>query len=370
MSTQAPLLPFTAPIAVPSSSGISRSNSISSAERLRSSPYGHYHGANSNLEHKSSMANLSSRSLPRSSTLNSIPSHASLRPNIMQRSNTLPVPSRPQTPGLAPPPLPSRPRTPTVPKKAPSRSPPPSVSGNGHSTPGSQHERPSLFRRNSSAHGTPQVHTATSASNPDVTKETKHTVKPSSRSHSREELLKRVASEVETIEQETDLAARRILENVRSEKRKRGNSIDDIATPSSLTIDPFFRSESLRSRKQMRRGSIDSALAVDGGSPRSAREWERWAEDKVKARRQLEEAWQKEEDAFTESLVLETEKREAERREREVKKERQRQAFIEQVCPARLASSSAYNNHRNASELYEKKKNASEPCVSKLSVYE
>jgi hypothetical protein len=146
-------------------------------------------------------------------------------------------------------------------------------------------------------------------------------------------MLRRVASEVETIVRETDFAARIHLDNVRSEKRKRGNSVNESIAPSSVSSSPLSRSSSLRDKRQLRRGSVDSAFDVTDaeGGPRTAKEWERWAEEKVRTRRRLEEAWKKEETDFTESLIRETEMRETLRKEREARREWERQAFLEKV---------------------------------------
>jgi hypothetical protein len=155
------------------------------------------------------------------------------------------------------------------------------------------------------------------------------------RATAREEMLRRVASEVESIEKETDEVARQKFQSTRR-GRSRGNSVLEPATPPTLS-----RSSSLRERPRTytRRGSIDSNIGagweieIDPESPRSAKEWEKWAEDKVRTRRRLEEVWRQEENAFeeTERLVQETLSREKSRREREARKEWDRQAFLEQV---------------------------------------
>lgn len=149
----------------------------------------------------------------------------------------------------------------------------------------------------------------------------------------RAEMLRRAASEVETIVKETDLAARIHLDSVRSEKRKRGNSVNEPIAPSSVSSSPLSRSTSLRDKRQLRRGSVDSAFDVTDaeGGPRSAKEWERWAEEKVRTRRRLEEVWRKEETDFTESLIRETEIRDTLRKERETRREWEKQAFLEKV---------------------------------------
>lgn len=259
-----------------------------------------------------------------------MPSSSSLRPPKPQRSNTTPLPSRPQTPALAPPPLPSRPRTPTMPRRSSSRGPAGSGSGDAHV----QHERPSLLRRNSPKHSTPQITSAASNPKPDAHDSTKEAATETTRTTDRAEMLRRVANEVESIEKETDFAARIHLDSVRSEKRKRGNSVNETVFPSSVSSSPLSRSGSLRDRRHLRRGSVDSAFDVADaeGGPRTVQEWERWAEEKVRTRRRFEDNWKTKEDTdFTESLIRETEIREKSKKEKDARREWERQAFLEMV---------------------------------------
>ena len=84
---------------------------------------------------------------------------------------------------------------------------------------------------------------------------------------------------------------------------------------------------------------MDSAVA--GGwrpieIPRKAKDWERWAENKVQARRRLDEVWRNEDDAVkeTERLIQETQMQDKIRRERDARKQWDRQAFLEKVSSA------------------------------------
>jgi len=148
-------------------------------------------------------------------------------------------------------------------------------------------------------------------------------------------MLQWVASEVESIEKETEAAAQRNL-STRQGMRRRGSTLVEPPTPDRLAEATSF--PQVR-RVQSRRGSVDSAVA--GGwrpieIPRKAKDWERWAENKVQARRRLDEVWRNEDDAVkeTERLIQETQMQDKIRRERDARKQWDRQAFLEKVSSA------------------------------------
>jgi hypothetical protein len=145
-------------------------------------------------------------------------------------------------------------------------------------------------------------------------------------------MLQWVATEVESIEKETEAAAQRNL-STRQGMRRRGSTLVEPPTPDRLaeaTAFPPIR------RVQSRRGSVDSAVA--GGwrpveIPRKAKDWEKWAENKVQTRRRLDEIWKNEDEAVkeTERLIQETQTQDKIRRERDARKQWDRQAFLEKV---------------------------------------
>lgn len=179
------------------------------------------------------------------------------------------------------------------------------------------------------------------------------------------EMLRWVANEMESIEQETNatVAARRnqhqhshsadfattfstrLAPQTQTLGRKRGYSALEPSSPIAAAIlDPPNLPPPLlpKRRPQARRGSIDSVLPENfvrpgfatpaaTAEPRKAKDWERWAEDKVKTRRRLEEVWKKEDDDFAETqrLIRETEAREKAQREKDARKDWERRAFLE-----------------------------------------
>ena len=149
----------------------------------------------------------------------------------------------------------------------------------------------------------------------------------------RAEMLQWVATEVESIEKETEEAAKRNLENIRKRMRRRGSITVEPPTPIRMAEEsafPYVR------KPQSRRGSVDSAVA--GGwkpveTPRKAKDWERWAENKVQAKRRLDEVWRNEDNVVheTERLVNETRAQDKIRRERDARRQWEREAFHEKV---------------------------------------
>ena len=175
-------------------------------------------------------------------------------------------------------------------------------------------------------------------------------------------MLRWVANEMENIEQETNatVAARRnqhqhhhsadfaatfsTRQAAQTLGRKRGYSALEPSSPIvDAILDPPYLPPPLlpKRRTQARRGSIDSVLPENlvrpgfavPAEPRKAKDWERWAEDKVKTRRRLEEVWKKEDDDFAETqrLIRETEAREKAGREKDARKDWERRAFLERV---------------------------------------
>lgn len=149
----------------------------------------------------------------------------------------------------------------------------------------------------------------------------------------RAEMMQWVKSEVESIEKETSETAKRNLENIRKNIRRRGSITVEPPTPIRIAEENSNPFHYVR-KPQSRRGSVDSAVA--GGwkpveIPRKAKDWERWAENKVQARRRLDEVWRNEENVVDEAerLIKETQTQEKIRRERDARKQWERQAFLE-----------------------------------------
>lgn len=164
----------------------------------------------------------------------------------------------------------------------------------------------------------------------------------------RAEMLRQVDQEVESIEREAEaffgppsaLSATggfNTINGARSEKRKRKDEFWDPGPEAKVKDDlSEFR---YPKRTQSRRGSLDSVFR-DGWTaqpevpaPRKAKDWEKWAEEKVRTRRRLEEAWKKEEHVFVETEILarETQARDEERQKRDESRERERKRFMEMV---------------------------------------
>ncbi|KAG8797406.1 hypothetical protein FS842_008524 [Serendipita sp. 407] len=312
-------------------------------------------------------ATFAPRSVSRSSTmpmptLASTTSSAasSLRASSLQRSNSIPYARRTDetattsgasfaNPTLATP----LPQVSTVPRRPKTPAP---ISLSGNATP----KRPAVLRkRGATIHVARPVTPALQTKNlnintapplPNVTAALGAAEDPIKAAR-RTELLRAVASQVEEIEKVTDAIAAARRNNVeQARQRLRGENVS-MEPPSPVVeavLDPI---PILRSRRpQARRGSIDSTLpdtwrnahipTTNGTSattetsktveePKRAKDWEKWAEDKVRNKRRLEDVWRKEDEEI-ERLLRETERRDRAQKEKDARKEWERAAFFEQ----------------------------------------
>ncbi|KIM34184.1 hypothetical protein M408DRAFT_91769 [Serendipita vermifera MAFF 305830] len=317
-------LSHTSPMYIPSAG--SKRNSSPIGARLSSSPL----PGSSFFDAKPS--SVSSASVLRTTP----PMGSSLRPPTLQRSKSINAgPSRPQTPAHHPttppahhhPPtdtMPARPRTPNMPHRL-------------NTMPiGTAPERPPVPTRSSTLPHA-RSHSAgggngNSGTYPFVLDDEES---DANRRRVRAEMMQWVKSEVESIEKETSETAKRNLENIRKNIRRRGSITVEPPTPIRIAEENSNPFHYVR-KPQSRRGSVDSAVA--GGwkpveIPRKAKDWERWAENKVQARRRLDEVWRNEENVVDEAerLIKETQTQEKIRRERDARKQWERQAFLEKV---------------------------------------
>jgi len=270
------------------------------------------------------------------------PSGSSLHPPFLQRPKSTNTSPRLQTPSHPP----SAPHT-HADTFHPSISHKPSMlhrSNTVHA--GAPSERPVLPSRSSTlphVRTSPFPYTATTVKDADD---------DATRRRVRAEMLQWVKSEVESIEKETEAVAQRNL-TTRQGMRRRGSTLVEPPTPDRLAEINSFRASTLVEpptpdrlaestsfpsirRVHSRRGSVDSAVA--GGwkpveIPRKAKDWEKWAETKVQARRKLDEVWTNEDEVLkeTERLIKETQAQDRIRREREARRQWDRQAFLEKV---------------------------------------